>query len=278
LLALLAAFIIVACGFSGLGEGETSYSQADEVIAKYEKIGKEHNALLEEYHASLSKSRNAGEEDALFAEFFGITEESQFVYVTPNLSSGRSVEKSETLVAVISEQSMIDSKAAVYMMQIENLLENPPNDFQQMQDSITAIERNAVESLDDIALDEFMAYAETAKSSLEFWAVHYESLVKTGDLSDNNSENTRGLFDWISSTWKKYKNKLAMMAASDAAGAAAGAAVGAGIGSSIPGVGTAAGATAGAIVCGTASSEEGFRTGKLCVIVDITAIQKRLKK
>lgn len=254
--------------------GSDVSQQTAAVIAQYKQIGDEHNALLKDYHTFLSQERadsiNPISEDALFVERFGITDEARIIHLSQSTSTGRSVNEPETLVETMLEGAMVNVDAAVYMGQIENLLQNPLEDFAEMQNAITNIESQAIEVLDASALTEFMAYAETAKASLFFWAENYESLTNSGDLSGVDSSASNGLFDFIVKAWNKYKHKLAMMAASDAAGAA--------IGSTIPGVGSATGAIAGAIACGVISSERGFNKDALCIVIDIGAINKEINK
>jgi hypothetical protein len=231
--------------------------------------------LCSDYHTFLSQERADSitpiSEDTLFVERFGITDEAQIIHLSQNTSTGRSVNEPETLVETMLEDAMVNVDAAVYMGKIENLLQNPLEDFTEMQNAITNIESQAIEVLDASALTEFIAYTETAKASLFFWAENYESLINSGDLSiaDSSASNKRGLFDAIVKAWNKYKHKLAMMAASDAAGAVAGAITGGMIGSAIPGVGSAAGAI---------SSEQEFKKDALCIIVDIGAINKEINK
>lgn len=149
-------------------------------------------------------------------------------------------------------------------MKQENILHDLPDTIEETRDVISSIELDCISTSNESVLPEFISYAETAKSSLEFWAENIELLE--GTANDNTGR-------WIfKDLWNKYKHRLGMMAASDAAGAAAGAAIGfAATKSSYVAAGCA-------VVAGAVSSEEGFRQDCVCIIIPLEKIQAEINK
>jgi len=220
---------------------------SDAVIAQYRAIGEEHNNTLARYYAQRSEAKRAAfNEMDYLNNFFGIDEKTKII-VRPS-SSVRGTDDVIGLVAEMVSEELVDSRAATYMKQVEQVLNDPLMSVGEMQSAITEIERQVIPVLKDELLDQFMAYAETAKSSLTFWDENYNVLVDAGNA-------TRGAL-----------KRLAMMAASDAAGAAAGAVAGAAMGG-------APGAAIGAAICGAVSSAMGAATEKFCVVVNLGQIQ-----
>jgi len=267
-----------SCSIDGKFQPSKATAEKDKIISSYQNIGLEHNSILANYYNEVTQATQQGESEAeIFYNFFGNTEDSIRFELTGTLSNGRSVMGTDTLVEVMVANDLVSTSSAEYILKVESIINNPTDDIDDMLARIVTIQYEALDTLTGTSLDEFMAYAETAKSSLNFWALNIEELMNSEIpivIIPNTNNNQRNIFDDIKKAWNKYKNQIAMAAASDAAGAAAGAAFGAAIGSSIPGVGTAAGAAVGAVVAGAASSEEGFRTGKLCIIIPLTKIER----
>lgn len=241
--------------------------QEKNIIAKFSAIGEQHNQILTDYyelHSGRFIEASSLHEDK-FDDYFEIDNETIFISIESENTEFRSASEEFSLVEKLDNQGLVYSDAQKYILSVEKILEEPCESLERTQNEILKIEQDAINNLSDDALVQFMSYAETAKYSLTFWSDEYEVLAE---------ENPSARF--ISSLWKKYKKKVAMAAASDAAGAAAGAAIGASIGSAIPGVGSATGAAVGAVVAGAASSAEGFKKGKLCVVIPLTKIKNKL--
>lgn len=275
----LAAYTFVACG-ALLGSNNSNKAKIyltpkeRKVIGEFSEIGKEHNSLLADFYGmDLTENRSAVVKNTPkdFDDYFQIDENtiSVFSEFSYGSSESRSASQEKTILNLLADKVELDSAAKEYALKIERLLlsESDAESVEDLQNSITYVEKEAIANLEGDALVQFMSYAETAKASLEFWNAYYNL------IDDSSTEKARGLFSFI----KAQLNKIKWAAASDAAGAAAGAIAGAVIGSAIPGVGTAASAAAGAAVAGAASSAEGYRTGKLCVVVSPTDIQKKLR-
>lgn len=256
----------------------------DKIILQYKKtIGDEHNNVLSLYYAPRIKSRTVSvvDEETYFNDFFGITEDSKILRLPKPLTrSNEDVENLviESLVTEMILEGLVDLNAATYMEQVEQVLKNPPENSDEirvviatMQAAVTDIEYQAISSLNDKALYEFMSYAETAKASLLFWAENYETLTES-ELEES-STMTKG---WFSNLINNTVKKITKAAESDAAGAAAGAAVGAAIGALVSGAGAGPGAAIGAVTAGAASSICGFNSAKLCIVIDYSKIQSEI--
>lgn len=250
------------------GKSSVKLSEKEkDVIAQFSVIGEQHNQILTDYY-ELNSGRfveAVSLHENKFNEYFEVDGETIFITIEEKDSAFRSSSNEVSLVEELDKQGFIYSSAEDYILRVENILEEPSDSLESTQIKILQIEQEAINNLAGDALVQFMSYAETAKYSLSFWYDSYETL-----------EGEKASARFITSLWKKYKKKVAMAAASDAAGAAAGALAGATIGSAIPGVGSATGAVVGAAVAGAASSAEGFKKGKLCVVVPLTKIKKKL--
>ena len=170
---------------------------------------------------------------------------------------------------ILLKENYINDISCQYIEEIEGILSNPADSLKETQNLISTIEKKALDENDEAVIIEFLSYAETAKSSLEFWNDNIEVL----DENQMYELNSRGLISSIKDLWNKNKHRLGMMAASDAAGAAAGAATGAAIGSTIPGVGSILGASIGATVAGAASSSDGYKNDCVCITIPLTKIK-----
>ena len=254
--------------------GSPVYSEeVQSVIYQYSCIGVEHNKLLSDFYFDNESLRSVTAPSSIHykslsvEEYFGKFEKA---YYFESMDDTMRSTVGTGMTAQMVEKNLISSGVAHYIAKIESILNAPLNSLEATQEAITAVEAESIPQLSGGDLDQFMSYAETAKASLEFWTDNYIL------LSGENDEESARFFSWIRRKWNQYKNKLAMMAASDAAGAAAGAAVGATIGASISGVGAGPGAIIGATAAGTASSAEGFKTGKLCIVVPLTKIKQKM--
>lgn len=229
--------------------GTTQYS------VELGEIGTRHNDMLTELYQlnNQNRSANCGTTESDMNAYFGEYE----VLATAEFSNNG-------IVNQLVEKDSISNVAAEYMTQIEDLLNNPLDTFDEMIDAIVSIENNASQSLTGTDYIEFNSYADTAKASLLFWTENLETIDNMPD-----SENARWI---IKDFFNKNKHKIGMAAASDAAGAAAGAALGAAIGSSIPGIGTATGAIIVGAASAAASSAMGYKEDKLCVIIALGSL------
>lgn len=273
----LALLVVIAVGCNNVVKGADNtpvYSEeVQKVIQQYHGIGEEHNKLLSDFYFGNDSLRSvavpsSGDYKSLSVEeYFGKFEKA---YYFDSMDDAARSAVGTGMTTQMVEKELISSGAAQYIAQIESILNTPLDSLEATQDAITAVEAQAIPQLSDGDLDQFMSYAETAKASLEFWTDNYTV------LSGENDEESARFFSWIRRKWNQYKNKLAMMAASDAAGAAAGAAVGAKLGAAIGGVGAGPGAAIGAAVCGGASSIEGFKTGKLCIVISLDKIKREM--
>jgi len=243
----------------------------NEIIASYQQIGADHNNKLTEYYNEVTKySVSILEETEIFDDFFGIGEEVFRIELSIPSFGTRSVDNSDSLVYAALENDLISTDGAVYMARVEDILYTPFYDIDGIHTAITSVQYQALDILTGSALDEFMAYSETAKSSLVFWSDNYEKMTEPDyDYSSSPINGASRVAFW---------DQVLYAALSDAAGAAAGALVGATMCSSIPGVGSSVGATIGAVIAGAASSAKGFSTGHLCIIVPIAKIEFEANK
>lgn len=236
----------------------------------YTKIGSEHNEILSDFYFG-DISRNAYDTGINYKNlptenYFGKNLE-RYEFITFSELSSRSITNTNsdnTVTQMMLKEDLISKEAGEYIEQVENILFNLPNSIEETKEVISTIEIDCLSTSNENILPEFISYAETAKSSLEFWTENIELLE---GIEDNTS--TRWIFKDL---WNKYKHKLGMMAASDAAGAAAGAAIGF-VATQSPYV-----AAACAVVAGAVSSEEGFRQDCVCVIIPLEKIQKEIDK
>lgn len=254
---LLAFLFLASCSHDVRIASPVPVSEATrEAVASYSEIGRRHNLELERFYFSRT-GRSAGSESykAMSLEpVYGRVECLYFGSMDAGISAGRNAGGS-TVVEALAEKQLVSQAAAELLVRIERLLRNPLATRELMNQAILEVQDVAVSTLEGTELDQVMSYAETAKASLEFWS---ENL---GELADQNE-------GWsIQQWWDTNKHKIAMMAVSDAAGAAVGAILGASIGSSVGGVGAGPGAGVGAVICGAASSIQGFKEDKFCVVI-----------
>ncbi|MCM1322064.1 MAG: hypothetical protein NC041_07935 [Bacteroides sp.] len=241
----------------------------------YAKIGAEHNEILSDFYFGETKTKRTAFDSGInykelsVEDYFGEISESYY-FKSFLTGSARSISESDCFITQqMLEEGLVSEEAGKYISQVEKLLDNMPDSLEETKEAISSIELNSLEESSETILPEFISYAETAKSSLEFWSENIELLE--GNYQ-NNSEAR-----WIlKKLWNKYKHKLKMMAASDAAGAAAGAALGAAIGAPIAGVGAGYGAAVGAALAGAASSAEGFKKDTICIIIPLERIKEKL--
>lgn len=270
----LILLMVTAIGFISCNNNMTTKLSADDtkvVSERFSNIGKAHNEMLKDFYFGNHYSRNVNSSyrDLSVEDYFGVIDK-QYIIINYGKNIARSADDNyQTASSILQEEISVSELSCKYISQIENILMTPGASLEETQDSISAIEVNALKDNEEDSIYEFLSYAETAKASLEFWNDNIDVLEENFE-----KDSSRGA---IKNLWNKYKHKLGMMAASDAAGAAAGAIEGAIIGSQIPGVGTAVGAAIGATVAGAASSAEGFKRDCLCIIVPITDIKKKVE-
>lgn len=263
----VALLVAIAVGCNNVARGTTGapvYSEeVQSVIQQYSDIGVEHNKLLSGFYFDNESLRSVAVPDSTHykslsvEEYFGKFEKA---YYFDSMDDAARSAVGTGMTAQMVENELISSGAARYIARIESILNAPPDSLESTQEAITAVEAEGIPQLSGGDLDQFMSYAETAKASLEFWTDNYAV------LSGEEDEDSARIIAWFRRKWNQYKNKLAMMAASDAAGAAAGAAVGA---VAAAASGNPAVIAVVAAACSAASSAEGFRTGQLCVIVKL---------
>lgn len=226
-----------------------------DAIVRYSDVGRQHNAELERFYfsqpAGLGRSAGPVDYKALAVEDrYGTVE---CIYLG-DMATGRNAAGS-SVVQALAERRLVGENAAALLGRIEALLRNPLSTKDLMEQAIVEVQAHAVATLEGTEFDQVMSYAETAKASLEFWTENFGTL-------------TGGNEGWsLQKWWDTNKHKIAMMAVSDAAGAAVGAILGASIGSSVGGVGAGPGAGVGAVICGAASSIQGFKEDKFCVVI-----------
>lgn len=227
-----------------------------EAVASYSSIGEQHNKVLEEfYFGAGGQSRSALAEGGNYKDLGAndLYGSAEYIYFG-DMSTGRSA-TSTSITNELVEKELLSPGAVELISRMENLLLNPLGTRELMEQAILEIQELAVSTLKGTELDQVMSYAETAKASLEFWTENM------GTLTGENE-------GWsLTKWWNTNKHRIAMTAVSDAAGAAVGAILGASIGSSAGGVGAGPGAGVGAVICGAASSIQGFKDDKFCVVI-----------
>ena len=261
--------LLVGCGNNikkdSLNETERElYSILPE---EYAKIGTEHNELLADFYFGKENradgNTSTNYKDLSVEAYFGeFSERYEFNAFSAQSLKRNAVDTDCSMAQEMMEKDLISKESVEYIEQVEAVLDNLPDSLEETIEAISTVELNSLSDLDEEVLLEFISYAETAKSSLEFWSENIELLEGTENME------ARGL---LKNLWNKYKHKLKMMVASDAAGAAAGAVVGYGIGGST-------GAAIGATIVGAASSEEGFKKDCVCIVIPLTKVQKNINK
>ncbi len=252
LFSLMLICLIIACKSNS--EKDINKNNEANIDAKFVEIGINHNKMVKEL---------LSEESTTIPIFYDCE------LINYNLSQQCSIRNTEEdvieLVEFAYENDLITEDAYSYILEIETILNNLPDTLDESQEKITEIEIKYMNYLVDDALYQFMAYAETAKASLELW----DEYLAPPDAVARNA---------ITDFFKKNKHKLKMMVASDAAGAAAGAAVGAMIGGSFGGEsGAIAGAAIGATLAGAASSVDGYKNDCVCITIPFSSIEAKIK-
>lgn len=251
---ILAILFVAGCSQDVKFAADSNVSpEVQEAIIHYSDVGKQHNLELERFYFSQMTGRSAGAaayKSLAIEDMYG---EVECIYLG-DMTTGRAADGS-SVVQTLAEKQLVSENAVALLARIENLLRNPLSTRELMNQAIVEVQEVAVATLEGTELDQVMSYAETAKASLEFWTENF------GTLTNENS-------GWsLQKWWDTNKHKIAMMAVSDAAGAAVGAILGASIGSSVGGVGAGPGAGVGAVICGAASSIQGFKEDKFCVVI-----------
>ena len=254
-LGLCAIVFMAGCSQDVQIVSSVSVSKAtQEAVASYSEIGRQHNLELERFYFSQGVARRADSvADYKAKDLESVYGKAEYLYFG-SMSGSRNAADT-TVTEALAEKKLISEGAAKLLSRIEQLLRNPLSTRELMNQAILEIQEVAVSTLEGTELEQVMSYAETAKASLEFWSENF------GTLTNENQ-------GWsIQQWWDTNKHKIAMMAVSDAAGAAVGAILGASIGSSVGGVGAGPGAGVGAVICGAASSIQGFKEDKFCVVI-----------
>jgi len=265
--------LIVSCGDKE-DNPFTNGINVNSVIAQYEVIGQEHNDMLALFYAQHPRGRSAADCADYFNAFFGVTNSDKIITLS---RQGRSDEDVTGLVSAMVSDALISTKAAGYIQRVELVLNHPTMGVEEMQAAITEIQRQVIPLLKDNELDQFMAYAETAKASLTFWDENYDALEEFAG-AENYGISARSEGHESNRSPRNIFRRIAMAAASDAAGAAAGAAFGASIAGSINGVTNATGAAVGAAIAGAASSAAGWNSRNLSVIIPASQIREALER
>ncbi len=274
------AMIMGSCKNNLVGTSENSVSKETEIekhLSKllpeqYSQIGTNHNQILSDFYFGSSNSRSAttNYKQLSVEDYFGEFDKIYYFDINDNEKNSRNVTNEYFSTDSLLENELISSESAEYISEIENLLNNPLDSLEETQDAISKIEIQVLEDKKDNLYD-FFSYAETAKSSLEFWTQNIETLENS-----NENINSRGV---IKNLWNQYKHRIGMMALSDASGAGTGACIGAYLGIQILGTdGAVIGATVGGTVVGAASSAKAFKEDKFCVVVSIKDITDKIKE
>jgi len=233
------------------------------------KVGAEHNEALANYYQEVIQAKAIGKTEAeVFNEFFGNIEEA--IVIEAEATTGRT-DAAGSLVAALVTNDMLSAEAATFIVQMETLLNQPEANLESLIANINAIQNKAVGKLEGQPLNEVLAYAETAKSSLVFWAANIDELSSAETLRVINPDTETARRAIVMVRKPNIFQRIGGSAASDAAGAAAGAAYGAGV-ALIAGRDPAQGAITGASIAGPTSSAAGWDRGKLCVVVDFVSI------
>ena len=278
-LALVAAVVFAGCKSNFDEEVNTRESVSNQLAKilpeQFADIGKNHNEILNDFYFGSERSvLNGGTryKELSVEEYFGIFDKAYYFKDFSTSASRNANAENISVTDSLLEKDLISNVDADYIAKIEDVLNEPLDSLEETQDAIAEIEIQALQNVDNSDLYEFFSYAETAKASLEFWAENIETLENSEELSDTAAR-------WIlKDAWNKYKHKLGMMAASDAAGGAVGAGIGALMATSIFGPECAGmGAIIGAAVVGSASSAEGFKQDKVCIVVSTSDIEKKIK-
>ncbi|MCR4734212.1 MAG: hypothetical protein K5829_04285 [Treponema sp.] len=278
-LALIASVVFAGCN-SSFEENTNDDDSASKLLAKilpeqFADIGNNHNEILNDFYFGSERSvlNNGTKYKELSVEdYFGVFDEVYYLKDFSILDSRTADVEDVSVTDSLLEKELISDIDANYISKIEKVLDAPLETLEETQNAIAEIEVQALNTVENSDLYEFFSYAETAKASLEFWTENIETLENSEDLSETSAR-------WIiKDAWNKYKHKLGMMAASDAAGGAVGAGIGAAIASTIFGPESAGmGAIIGAAVVGSASSAEGFKQDKVCIVVSISDIEKKIR-
>lgn len=239
----------------------------------YSSIGKQHNETLQEFYygaESRGAKKGVNYKENSVEDFFGPFESCYYAkdFSCSSERSAASVQGSSDEILV--ENHLVSEASSDYISLVASVLDEPMDSLSETQAAITKIELSALSEKSAEDVREFVCYAETAKSSLAFWAENAETL----GISDDSESAGRWIFKDF---WNNYKHKLAMMAASDAAGAATGAAIGAAMGAPGGPQTAAMGAGIGAVIVGAASSAEGFRRDKVCIVIPMEQLKKLIK-
>lgn len=249
---------------------ETEAQLASLLPEQYADIGKEHNRILSDFYFGKKNNRSsiADYKAISIEDYFGEFNETYY-FKDIKYTNSRNISNAENITDSLVENKLITEENSIFISEVEKILDQPFNSLEETQNAISKIEIDVLSSNSNKDLYEFISYAETAKSSLEFWTENID------ELEQSKVSNYRSIFNF----WKKYKHKIGMMAASDAAGAATGAGIGALLGAEILGpTGSAIGAAIGAAVVGTASSAKGFQEDKVCVVISYDELKKKIQK
>lgn len=103
-------------------------------------------------------------------DYFGKISE-RYEFMTFSSMSARNAENSKannSVTQMMLEKDLISNEAGKYIEQVENILHDLPDTIEETRDVISSIELDCISTSNESVLPEFISYAETAKSSLEF--------------------------------------------------------------------------------------------------------------
>jgi len=267
----LIAFAIIACQMDS--SNETTLSAKNETVETFKKVGFEHNEALANYYQEVIQAKAVGKTEAeVFNEFFGNIEDATVIEVEAN--TGRT-DAADSLVAALVANDMVSAEAVTFIVQMETLLNQPGDNLESLIATINAIQNKAVGKLEGQPLNEVLAYAETAKSSLVFWAVNIDELssAETLRVINPDTETTRRAI--VTARKPNIFQRIGGSVASDAAGAVAGSNYGASV-ARRENRDSAQGGFVGACIAGPASSAAGWDKGKVLVVVDHARIESQV--
>lgn len=185
-----------------------------------------------DFGSSLKDALNSAYSDG--ARSSALSEDESAVYTLPENQTG---------TEFLLEEGYVSSSAASYIQEIEKLLDADYDELEPLLADISKVEERAIEQLSSADLDSVMYFAESAKSSLEFWSE-----------ADCDGTEARGFRSWL----KKKAKRIKKAAISTGIGAVAGGVIGFVTGGP-------SGAVAGAISVGVASGCYGYTNNAVSI-------------
>ena len=211
-----------------------------ESIKHFDSVGIEHNKMLAEVYGQLNLYKNSSRRAA--AKNSDLSDEEINTIVIRYFSDTGIIRSVESEMSDIShEKYQFLPSTQKYIDKIENLIANKEVELNEVLKGIELIELEADVVIPNVDKVAFYSYTATMRASLAYWSEHIDEWDALRDNSTIKADDDRG---WFQDLWRKYRERIAMSAASDAAGAAVGAGIGALIASET-GPGAAVGAAIG---------------------------------